>query len=66
MKGFKAKTDKTKTELAKDRQTVLNFVVNTKVNLPREKRSAIRKEVITANNSGQPRLLPEGCSGFAR
>jgi hypothetical protein len=49
--GFKVKPDKTKTELAKDRQTVTNFVVNTKVNLPREKRSAIKKEVMTACSS---------------
>jgi RNA-directed DNA polymerase len=52
--GFKVRTDKTKTELAKDRQTVLNFVVNTKVNLPKETRSAIRQEVVAAHNSGQP------------
>ena len=30
--SFNVKPDKTKTELAKDRQTVTNFVVNTKVN----------------------------------
>jgi RNA-directed DNA polymerase len=47
--GFNVKPDKTKTELAKDRQTVTNFVVNTKVNLTREKRSAIKKEVIVAH-----------------
>ena len=52
--GFKVRTDKTKTELAKDRQTVLNFVVNTKVNLSKEKRAAIRQEVVAAYNSGQP------------
>jgi len=49
--GFKVKPDKTKTELARDRQTVTNFVVNTKVNLPREKRSAIKKEVMAACSS---------------
>jgi RNA-directed DNA polymerase len=59
--GFKVKTDKTKTELAKDRQTVLNFVVNTKVNLPKEKRAAIRREVVAAHNSGQP--LPPSTAG---
>lgn len=41
------------TEYAKDRQTVTNFAVNTKVNLPKEKRLAIKKEVTTAYNSGQ-------------
>ncbi|MGA2335889.1 MAG: reverse transcriptase family protein [Terriglobales bacterium] len=51
--GFNVKPDKTKTELAKDRQTVTNFVVNTKVNLSREKRSAIKKEVMMACVSGQ-------------
>jgi RNA-directed DNA polymerase len=50
--GFNVKPDKTKTELARDRQTVTNFVVNTRVNLPREKRSAIKKEVIMACASG--------------
>jgi len=50
--GFTIKTDKTKTELAKDRQTVTNFVVNTKVNLAREQRSAIRKEVMAAHAQG--------------
>jgi RNA-directed DNA polymerase len=51
--GFNVKPDKTKTELAKDRQTVTNFVVNTKVNLSREKRSAIKKEVMMACGSDQ-------------
>lgn len=51
--GFNVKPDKTKTEQAKDRQTVTNFVVNTKVKLPKEKRSAIKKEVATASASGQ-------------
>jgi RNA-directed DNA polymerase len=50
--GFDVKPDKTRTEFAKDRQTVTNFVVNTKVNLPREKRSAIKKEVMMACVSG--------------
>jgi RNA-directed DNA polymerase len=50
--GFRVKAEKTETELAKDRQTVTNFVVNTKVNLPREKRSAIKKEVIDAHAAG--------------
>jgi RNA-directed DNA polymerase len=51
--GFKVKPDKTQTEYAKDRQTVTNFVVNSKVNLSREARSAIKKEVVTASLSGQ-------------
>jgi RNA-directed DNA polymerase len=51
--GFVVKPDKTKTEFAKDRQTVTNFVVNTKVNLPKEKRAAIRKEVAMAYIAGQ-------------
>jgi RNA-directed DNA polymerase len=50
--GFNVKPDKTKTELARDRQTVTNFVVNTRVNLSREKRSAIKKEVMMAYGSG--------------
>jgi RNA-directed DNA polymerase len=50
--GFRVKAEKTETELAKDRQTVLNFVVNTKVNLPKEKRSAIKKEVMDAHGAG--------------
>jgi retron-type reverse transcriptase len=50
--GFRVKVEKTETELAKDRQTVTNFVVNTKVNLPKEKRSAIKKEVIDAQSAG--------------
>ena len=52
--GFDVKPDKTQTEHAKDRQTVTNFVVNTKVNLSREARSAIKKEVVTASLTGQP------------
>lgn len=51
--GFVVKAEKTKTELAKDRQTVTNFVVNTKVNLSRERRSAIKKEVLVAHGSGE-------------
>lgn len=51
--GFTVKAEKTKTELANERQTVMNLVVNTKVNLPREKRSAIRKEAMAAHLSGQ-------------
>jgi RNA-directed DNA polymerase len=50
--GFQLKLEKTKTELADQRQTVLNFVVNTKVNLPRERRAAIKKEVKTAHGQG--------------
>ena len=52
--GFGVKQDKTQTEYAKDRQTVTNFVVNTKVNLSRAARSAIKKEVVSASLSGQP------------
>ena len=52
--GFNVKPDKTRTEFAKDRQTVTNFVVNTKVNVPREKRAAIKREVMIAHYSGQP------------
>jgi len=51
--GFTVKTEKTKTEYANERQTVMNLVVNTKVNLPREKRSGIRKEALTVRRSGQ-------------
>jgi len=50
--GFQLKPEKTKTELAHQRQTVTNFVVNTKVNLTREKRAAIKKEVKTAHGLG--------------
>jgi RNA-directed DNA polymerase len=50
--GFRVKAEKTETELAKDRQTVTNFVVNAKVNLAREKRSAIKKEVMNAHSVG--------------
>jgi retron-type reverse transcriptase len=52
--GFNIKPDKTQTEHAKDRQTVTNFVVNTKVNLPKETRAAIKKEVLMASLTGQP------------
>jgi hypothetical protein len=50
--GFQLKPEKTKTELADQRQTVTNFVVNTKVNLTREKPAAIKKEVKTADGRG--------------
>jgi retron-type reverse transcriptase len=50
--GFHLKLEKTKTELADQRQTVLNFVVNTKVNLSRERRAAIKKEVKAAHGQG--------------
>jgi hypothetical protein len=50
--GFLLKLEKTKTELANQRQTVLNFVVNTKVNLSRERRAAIKKEVKAAHAQG--------------
>jgi len=50
--GFQLKHEKTKTQLADERQTVTNFVVNTKVNLSREKRAAIKKEVTTAHGQG--------------
>ena len=52
MKAFLLKLEKTKTELADQRLTVLNFVVNTKVNLSRERRAAIKKEVKTAHGQG--------------
>jgi len=51
--GFNVKAEKTKTEFAKERQTVMNLVVNRKVNLPREKRAAIRKESMAIHLSGQ-------------
>ncbi len=51
--GFNVKAEKTRTEFAKERQTVMNLVVNTKVNLPREKRAAIKKESVTVHLSGQ-------------
>ena len=50
--GFQLRPEKTKTELAHQRQTVTNFVVNTKVNLTRENRAAIKKEVKTAHGLG--------------
>ena len=50
--GFQLKTEKTKTEFANQRQTVTNFVVNKKVNLPRERRAAIKKEVKIARGQG--------------
>jgi RNA-directed DNA polymerase len=50
--GFQVKAEKTKTELANERQTVTNFVVNTKVNLSKEKRSAIKKAVKEAHGQG--------------
>jgi RNA-directed DNA polymerase len=43
--GFRVKADKIQTMLAKDRQLVTKLVVNTRVNLTREKREAIKKEV---------------------
>jgi hypothetical protein len=49
--GFKVKESKTATMLANERQVVTNLVVNSKVNLPREKRAEIRREVL------------EGCGG---
>jgi RNA-directed DNA polymerase len=48
--GFQLKAEKTKTELAEQRQTVTNFVVNRKVNLTREKRASIKKEVKMARS----------------
>ena len=50
--GFQLKAEKTKTEFAEERQTVTNFVVNRKVNLTREKRAAIKKEVKIARSQG--------------
>jgi RNA-directed DNA polymerase len=50
--GFTVKAEKTKTEYESERQTVTNFVVNSKVNLPKEKISAIKKEVMIARHSG--------------
>jgi hypothetical protein len=50
--GFQLKAEKTKTEFADERQTVTNFVVNTRVNLPRERRAAIKKEVKIARGRG--------------
>jgi RNA-directed DNA polymerase len=51
--GFTTKPDKTKTEFATGRQTVTNFVVNTKVNLSKEKRAAIKNEVLMERVSGK-------------
>ena len=48
--GFQLKAEKTKTEFAEQRQTVTNFVVNRKVNLTREKRAAIKREVKMARS----------------
>ena len=62
------KSEKTKTEFAKERQTVMNLVVNTKVNLPREKRAAIRKESMAIHLSRQELSHPllVKCTGFVR
>jgi hypothetical protein len=46
--GFRAKPAKVKTMLRHERQEIVGLVVNTKVNLPREKRNEIRSDVITA------------------
>jgi len=50
--GFQIKAEKTKTQLANERQTVTNFTVNTKVNLTKEKRAAIKKAVKVAHGQG--------------
>jgi RNA-directed DNA polymerase len=46
--GFRVKAKKTKTMFAHQSQVVTNLVVNKKVNLSRENRAAIKKEVMQA------------------
>src|SRR5262249_8854793 len=55
--GFRAKPVKIKTMLSDERQTVTNLVVNTRVNLPREKRAETKKE-ITCELSVGKKLSP--------
>jgi len=58
--GFRVKPGKIRTMLAHDRQVVTKLIVNTGVNLPRETRSEIKKEVISAAREGD---LPLRLSG---
>jgi hypothetical protein len=52
--GFRIKHSKTRSMLSHECQRVTNLVVNEKVNLSRENRSAIKKEVIQAVANGEP------------
>jgi hypothetical protein len=58
---FKVKPEKILTMMGKDRQVVTKLVVNNQVNLPREKRNEIKREVKTHLISGEG--LPPDVSG---